>query len=93
MDVLIPEHRLMFSSLCVLRAQLGARGEYMECPPGVLDQRLLRNNETVLLEGTSWKHQAHEAVGECFQRKVIVFVRKASLVKDLPRIAHRLVAP
>ena len=90
MDVLIPEHRMMFTSLCVLRAQTEARGEYMECPPGVLDQRLLRNNETVLLEGTS---QAHEAVGECFQRKVIVFVRKASLVKDLPRIADRLVAP
>ena len=83
---------MMVTSLWVLRAQPGARGEYMECPPGVLDQRLLRDNETVLLEGT-WKHQAHETVGECFQRKVIVFVRKASLVKDLPRIAHRLVAP
>ncbi len=35
----------------------------MGCPPGVLDQRLLRDNEMVLLEGTSWKHQAHEAVG------------------------------
>jgi len=30
----------------------------MGCPPGVLDQRLLRDNEMVLLEGTSWKHQA-----------------------------------
>ena len=35
----------------------------MGCPPGVLDQRLLPDNEMVLLEGTSWEHQAHEAVG------------------------------
>jgi hypothetical protein len=35
----------------------------MGCPPGVSEQRLLRDNETVLLEGTSWKHQAHAADG------------------------------
>lgn len=59
----------------------------------MLDQRLLRDNVMVLLEGTSWKHHAHEAVGACFQRKVIAFVRKATLVKDLQRIARWMIAP
>ena len=51
------------------------------------------SNAMLLLEGTSWKHQAHEAGGACFQRKVVVFVRKMSLVKDVPSLARRLVAP
>ena len=37
--------------------------------------------------------QGHEAVGACFRRNVVVFVRKPSLVKNLQSIARRLLAP
>ena len=66
----------------------------MECPPGVLDQRLLRDNEMVLLEGTSWKHQAHAADGAArFVRKVIVVMRWDGFSNGLDRLARWLVTP
>ncbi len=35
----------------------------------------------------------HEAVSACFQKKVILFVRKESLAKELQCIARWVVAP
>ena len=53
----------------------------MGCPPGVLDQRLLRDNVMVLLEGTSWKHQAHAAGGACFQKEGHCIVKLVSFIR------------
>ena len=71
----------------MLRSQLG--GWACQARPLRLNDPLRNVNP----ESTSWKHQAHAADGACFQRKVIVFVRQESFVKNLRRLARRLVTP
>ncbi len=71
----------------MLRSQLGG----WACQARPL--RLYASLRNVHPESTSWEHQAHEAGGACFQRKVIVIVCTESLVKNLRRLARQLVTP
>lgn len=44
-------------------------------------------------EANSQPNKPHEAVGACFQRRVVVIVRRAPLTRKMQIFAPRLVGP